>query len=265
MSTAANQLELPLNKEIDMTTAPTYEIKSSTNYKDFKFMGGNRPINKNHVKQLARHMTETGNLTDMFPVTVNDEMFVLDGQHRIKALQKLGWPVHYRIIPGGSLATVRAINGAQKNWSWLDFAHGWEKLGKSEYRWFLSLNDRYPSYGFRALMAFTQPTVMGHRHDGTQTVGFRLGDYKCEDHAKAENLLATYAELAEAAEFHSREFALAMLQIIRGGAYDHGRMLKKLQQRKSTLQEFNSMRDNLRQIEEVYNYDFPDNSRVRLF
>ena len=69
-------------------------IKETKNYAIFKFRPENRPITEAHVRYMFNSL-KVKNLLDRFPVLVNTEIEVIDGQHRIKACERFGIPVKY--------------------------------------------------------------------------------------------------------------------------------------------------------------------------
>ena len=64
------------------------------NYTKFTLFDNNREINETHVEKLIASMRKSGQL---MPVVVTQNMEVVDGQHRLKACEKLGVPVSYVI------------------------------------------------------------------------------------------------------------------------------------------------------------------------
>ena len=76
-------------------TKVLYEI----NYTKFTLFDDNRDINDSHVEELTKSMKKSGQL---MPVIVNEDMEVMDGQHRVKACEQLGIPVAYVINIGGT-------------------------------------------------------------------------------------------------------------------------------------------------------------------
>ena len=69
------------------------------NYTKFTLLDDNRDINDVHVEALAKSMKKSGQL---MPIIVNENLEVLDGQHRLKACELLGLPVAYVVNIGGN-------------------------------------------------------------------------------------------------------------------------------------------------------------------
>ena len=64
----------------------TNKILVTKDYHKFSFLKGNRAINIRHLNNLITSIKEK----DLkMPIIVNEELGVLDGQHRLKAYQTL--------------------------------------------------------------------------------------------------------------------------------------------------------------------------------
>jgi hypothetical protein len=244
------------------------EILETKDYKLFKSLPGNRVINKGHVTQMTRHMALVGNLTGNFPVVVNENMEIIDGQHRIEALKRLKWPVYYRIEKGLGIETVRQINAAQSNWSYMDYATSYAKLGLKAYQWFLEVAEKYP-YGYNVLMVYSGTAARGRRGkdnaESRHTTMFRSGNLKVEEPEKTEEMLGKLAELSEAADHYSRPWAQALYRVFQNSQYDQTRMLNKLKSWEKEIPHFSGVIDYLRLIEDIYNYRAQPEGVVRLF
>lgn len=70
-------------------------MKSTTNYDMFKFRDDNRTkIRKRHVDTLAESI-QRNNQLEKHPIVVNQDMEIINGQHRLCAAKELGIPVYY--------------------------------------------------------------------------------------------------------------------------------------------------------------------------
>lgn len=251
-----------------LTTDKTDKVYETSDYKIFKSLPGNRIKGTGHVNQLRLHMENTGNLTNHFPIVVNEKMQVIDGQHRLEALKQLKWSVCYRIQEGLTIDTVRQINAAQKNWSYMDYATSYADLGNSEYKWFIKLSEQF-GFGYSIIAAYSGITGVMRGTSGSITRHYHLfkqGEFK-PTYAKdvIEVYLEQYKEVSEATKHHNRAFALAMLKIMRVPEYDQDRMLNKIKVMNKELTAFANITDYLRQIEDIYNYKAMPVAIARLF
>lgn len=119
------------------------EILTTTDYDQFKYFVSNREVDKTHVRKLVASI-EQKNLMYIRPAIVTDEMYVIDGQHRIEACRLLNVPVYYIVTEGLTKADIAILNTAQKNWTRLDFINFYAIEGKQEYMTFSKLVNRFP-------------------------------------------------------------------------------------------------------------------------
>lgn len=147
------------------------EILTTTDYDQFKYFVSNREVDKMHVRKLAASI-EQKNLMYIRPAIVTDEMYVIDGQHRIEACRLLNVPVYYIVTEGLTKADIAILNTAQKNWTRLDFINFYAIEGKQEYMTFSKLVNRFPFMRVSCLLEL----VGDHRK-----TKIREGDTRCEE------------------------------------------------------------------------------------
>jgi len=74
------------------------KILLTTNYDMFKLSARNRPINREHLRQLKAAISKCNQL-DVNPILINSEFEVINGQHRLTAAKELGLPIYYMQKP----------------------------------------------------------------------------------------------------------------------------------------------------------------------
>ena len=77
------------------------------------------------------------------PILVNENMEVIDGQHRLEALRKLGYPVYYQIGEGLGLKETIEMNAVQKHWNPLDYANSYAASGLESYQRYLQFHEQF--------------------------------------------------------------------------------------------------------------------------
>lgn len=118
------------------------KIYSTTDYKVFKKIQSNRDVNKGHLKKLVECI-RLKNLLHLFPVVVNKQMDVIDGQHRIRAAEELGVAVYYVVDGSITKADIAMVNSTRKGWAVRDYIEFYAKEGKSVYVDILDLLNEY--------------------------------------------------------------------------------------------------------------------------
>jgi len=105
--------------------------KKTKNYDMFKFIEGNRNIKKSHLNFLTDSI-EKNNLLHLRPIIVDENMNILDGQHRFLAAKELGKEIHYIQCSTDNYKELITLNRNQKNWTLQDFANFYAIQFKNE-------------------------------------------------------------------------------------------------------------------------------------
>lgn len=247
------------DKKKIVSSVLTREIHLTNDYKTFKTLDGNRVVDEHHVKQLQKLMLKNGNLTHEFPIVVDSEGYVIDGQHRLEALKGLGWEIGYRIEEGATIDTVRAINQGNRNWSWRDLAYSYASRGSEPYAWFLNFVDQYGLRFHPALVIAS--SIQGRMN----TAKFNSGDLVIPDKARAHDAARQVVEIQRLVQIVNGDFSSALINVMRSPAYDHDRMLNKLRQQGELLPPKARHTDYMRRLEDMYNFGYSEENRVRLF
>jgi len=88
-------------------------IHKTDKYEVFSMISWNRAINHANIKKLIEE-TEKDFKMHLFPILVDDEMRIIDGQHRFAVCEQLGCPVYYIIKENhyGDFEEIRSVNVA---------------------------------------------------------------------------------------------------------------------------------------------------------
>ena len=118
-------------------------IKMSKDLSVFNELKGNRAKNKSHIKRLAEAISLDVEATAYHPLLVNEHMQIIDGQHRLKALEMLKLPAYYIQVKGLGLADAQALNQLSKQWAPIDYARSFSDLGNKNYTHYLDFKKQY--------------------------------------------------------------------------------------------------------------------------
>lgn len=230
------------------TVASVNDLHRTTDYGKFKILLGNRQLDKQHVKQLVKRMKEN-DLSQYFPILVNEKMEIIDGQHRVRALEELGYPVYYEIKEGLTIDSVISFNSSNKNWNWKDYAQSFADRGNKNYEMFLEL---FIEFGARF-------TTLMYYSTGSQEVGsgskqhiFNDGLFVMKNYEQTHKMLAQYSDIAAEAGVNSREFSIATYRFMRMPYYDHDKMLSKIEAKGAKLNDCYFVNDFLDALEEIW-------------
>ena len=236
----------------------------TSDYSIFNTIEGNRNISREHVSRLANAI-ENKNLLQYFPVLVNENMEVIDGQHRLMAAAKLGYDVHYEVVPGLTIEHVVSINTNLRKWTLMDFIESYIELGKNDYVILKGFIERYKmgaSLSAGLLMGFQALRGGSHIAQTIKDGKFSIGSFD-----QAEKIAEQLQKLASHAEFpvnQDREFVLALVKLNKNPQFDFDRLLAKLKMSGDKLQKRHSAKYYLIHVEELYNWSNSKN-KVELY
>ena len=137
------------NNVIEFSKDEEYNIiYKTTNYEKFKFLDWNRLIKPDHLQRVKESL-EKG--FHSIPILVNENLEVLDGQHRLLACKSLGIPVLYCIEPlkSSSDKIIMALNTKTKIWELRDYIEAYAKTGNfPHYEKMKKFIDKYSEFKY---------------------------------------------------------------------------------------------------------------------
>lgn len=147
-------LENQNKPQIARDTARSYSFKESKfkvyetyDYQLFSFIRTNRVIDESRVKKIADEIKTEGLLFS--PIIVNENLEIIEGQHRAKALiylESLGhpYPLYFIIQPGYSTKEMIVFNKNLDKWKKRDYLRHYVEVGSEAYIHFNDFLDSFP-------------------------------------------------------------------------------------------------------------------------
>ncbi len=134
----------------------TANIYSSSNYGMFHLLPFNRTISRTHVRALIASIKENGVLSHPLMIhtdCIDGEMkyWIVDGQHRFKAFEALGLPVHFTlyrkqgsgpVIKKDIVKLVARVNNTSKGWNLPQYLRTWASLDIEDYKFIQTTYDK---------------------------------------------------------------------------------------------------------------------------
>jgi hypothetical protein len=240
----------------------TVTIERTTDYDKFKFMGGNRAVSVSHVKHLENEMQYNPEMFEAQPILVNENFYIVDGQHRFYAAMNLGLPIYFIVKKGLSIEAARHLNTTQKGWTILDFAKSYADSGRKDYIDFLRVHAKFPRINVSLTILCLQGRSV-HRGDSD----FRRGEFKVNDMDAAIDYLEKIDEVQRiTGQKMNTPMGVSIMRLVRDNEdFDWNHFIDKLSKdsaRNSFIMGVN-VRSCLRSIEDVYN--FQSRFRTRLY
>lgn len=230
-------------------TTPIYQ---TTNYDQFHRITGNRDPDEGHVKALMESMRENGNLTYEDPIIITKDKGIFDGQNRLEACKRLGYPVAYKYRKNATVKGMRISNTYRRNWNWYDFATSFKnETNNPHYSDLLQLHEEY-KLPFGVLIAYCIG-MTSHSAKWLREVFFK-GDFQITDINRTREMLDIYQDYAEAARVKNRDFANAAYRFIstKTSTYNHPHMLTKIKTHRKSLLTCYFEQDYLSTLQEIW-------------
>lgn len=232
--------------------AESNAIMETTNYGLLKTIKSNRAVNDQHVKKIMDSVQQK-NLLRIRPALVNEDMVLIDGQHRHEACRRMKIPIPFQVSKGLTKDDIRFLNSAQKNWSFMDFINYYAVEGRSGFQEFLELHKEYPRIQPSCLIRIvtTDHTRNQEVRNGTIYIGqikqarmickyiYRLNDF--------------WKRKAEFNFVFSGAFVLALQKCVRTAGFDFDRLYSQISKYPDSFRKYTSRNEYLKSLDMLYN------------
>lgn len=231
-------------------------IYKTTDYDGFVFTDWNRDVTPVRVAKMVNSIKKYGWLPE--PVLVNERFEVIDGQSRVKALEKCGLPVEFIVKGGVGMEECKALNLFQQNWGIEDFIDSYVAERNRHYIWLRQLVDEYRGLGKSIVCSIACfPT---EQHSGQYADIIKNGDFKVSEQNKVEikgmcTYLERFSEPFKRVKGHRAVFFSALRFIYRMDGVDKERLLRVVTQSAEahTLASCDTTEGWLINLQELYN------------
>jgi len=205
------------------------KVYMTKDYNKFQRIHGNRSISNSQLKKLERSISRE---LIPIPVVVNESFDIIDGQHRIRVLEKLEKPIYYIIIKGLDLKYVQMLNTNTANWGIGDFLQAYVELGASDYERF----DKFVK-NFDFGIANCLNIVYANSINIYYQEKFKDGDFIFGDHESAEaykyatmirDIMDSVSDRAYRNMIKSTKSVVALLSLFNHTKYHHGTFIERV-------------------------------------
>lgn len=232
-------------------------INKTTEYDRFQFRGDNRPICKKHLKKLQGQIKIRNDL-HLNPIVVNENMEIVDGQHRVKAAQNLELEIYYLIDNDFDPLKIIELNTSQKRWGLADYLNYWIYHGKEDY---VKLKDFADDVKFS--LSICIKWLHTYKLGGQYGNRFRSGLFKFNLRAETLNAMVSTKEFIKVLKSQnfkpvkiltSPNFHQACKFLFENKIVDHNKFFEKMLASPILLKYSLDWTDYLAQFLEIYNY-----------
>jgi hypothetical protein len=234
------------------------KIHKTQDYDLFQRISGNRVVSQSHVNRLLEAIQEDPETITFNPIIVNQNMEIIDGQHRFEAIKRLGLEVYYIQVGELGLHTVQKLNSVGKSWTPMDYAKSYAEIGNPNYETYID---------FKLEFRFNHEVLMRYLSLDNPITGtaFKNGTFKIIDAQKSYKYCTWLKELSEYYERATlRNVALGFLQIFMSPNYDHEQGLRQMKVYGNLFTEQALSNDYARELERIYYHNLRG-QKPRLF
>ncbi len=231
------------------------QVLSTTSYGLFNRVVGNREVDAGKIKRLETSILEH-NLLHLFPIIVDKNYSVYDGQHRLKVAEKNNLEIYYIIDEELVPSDIIRTNSNKWNWSINDYLEHWIELGKEDY---VILKNFTQNYNLSPSLSMV---LLGTLHHSI--VLFKQGRFVVKNVNEAIYLAEIINRLkpyCEKGVWKDREFVFALVTCSKKIKLE--KLVDQASKYTHKLQRRSNLRDYLLQFQDVYN--FRNHIRVKLY
>ena len=247
------QLNLSPSKPLQMNYN---QIHFTYDYDQFKFIKGNRHVDQSHVRNLINSMKIK---YLQIPIDVNEKMEIIDGQHRYMAIKELQLPLFYIVRQGYGIKEMQMANATAKKWNGQNTLESQCALGNPYY---IKFNQFIKDYKINILTG----RILINRQ--TKASEFMKGDFTFTDeqYINGKIIASFLVRIKNQYKIDTMRMPLANAMSILQGKNDFDLNLfeKKLVYLHNRFFPTVTMREQMQQIEDIYNYrnQNPRNFRI---
>jgi hypothetical protein len=206
-------------------------IYKTTSYDMFKNIKGNRLVSPTNYNKLLRSMQEKQLVT---PICVNENMEIIDGQHRYLVAKELGKPVYYYIEEGYREEEMKRANLVSSNWNKNDFLNMFLNQNDPTY---IKIKDLMDKYGI--VISDMIKIIAAIREDNYRETGLAFEEGTIiitdADFIDIENFLECLSLFKDFKQYNRSKFVSAYLELYFHSSYNHSQMVEKYNKRKTQL------------------------------
>lgn len=226
------------------------DVYKTSDYSVFQFSKFNRNV------LLRKEMLEQAKEGILSPVIVNENLMVIDGQHRLKASEQVGAPVEFIVKSGLNEHDIVRMNTVQKPWTLANFIEAFANQGKEEYVKLLNLlNDFYGNTTVVSQVAMNVTSIKPVRE------AIEKGEFEFFNYEKTVEFLTILKKFKEDVNVpYKTKTALALFNLFKVKKFSIEKLTKKVIQRgldeQMRVKTFN-ITEQTKAFLDVYNHAVP--------
>lgn len=227
------------------------KVQSTTNYKQFKKLIGNRNVTEARINKIINSIKKVGYLSN--PIIVNEKMEVVDGQGRLAALERLGLPVEYIVQEGVGIEECISMNLHQTNWNLMNYITSFASRKNENYIKLLKLMQQYNDFNLNAIA--TALYGIGRFSPKIIANGELIISKEAEEIARNRmDYVRQLNETLALMKVNKATLRQALIYMTMFNEVDKESFIEQFKKNGLLLKPFHTLNECMQSIEELYNY-----------
>lgn len=228
------------------------EILRTRNYDMFKLSEENRGVDIRHVQSLVNSIQKK-NLLSSYPIIVNSNYEIMDGQHRFKAAEMLEKSIYYRVDDNFEPEHIARINTVNKKWALDAYMKHYVAKSNKEYE---QTNVFVTKRGVNIYSAVGLLSGRTAQPNNELINKFKNGEFVVKDYEYAVKVVEMRDDFSEFSDdfYKSKTFLNALSRLAKAPEYNHQKMLKKISEKPRAFKKCNTVSQYLEMLTEIVNY-----------
>ena len=223
------------------------DIYRTADFKAFKHVCGNRIEVENRVKKIEASVAQIGYID--VPITVNENMEIIDGQARYEYCRRTNTPIAYHIKEGLNIDHCIAMNISSTNWTMVDYISSYAARGYQSYILTEKFINESPYSLSPTLWALTGTDITNN----CDKIKKGKLDINQDGYTRGKGIITYWGNFDDIITNRKTEFLEAIGYCYLMDCVDNELLIRKVHQRPRDFQTIANVTDAIDVIEDAYN------------
>lgn len=255
-------LNMMVNDDVEVIRTGIIDVSMIDMLKEFpREYGVQRMTDRGNVNRIKQSMSE---LYIPSVIKVNQDWYILDGQHSKEAIKQLaltGVQLVYVMYDtkGKDREICVKLNTTSKQWTVPDYMNMWIDAGKEDYMWLKTIWDKY-KLNYQSALCIATGKRIGSGNQNLEVLRiFKNGRLKITKEQR-EKALMILEQLEEVKTYipdniaKQKSFVGAFIKMAYDTRYNHQRMIEKLDYQRNRIYRCTCQKAYIEMLESIYNY-----------
>lgn len=243
-------------------TESSIKIFYTKDHTIFKSITGNRLLNERKINKIIADIKSGLDFLKYYPILVDENMRVVDGQHRLYVARKLKINIYYIISKTEiELVNIAKMNSNQEGWKNKDFINCFVVNKNSSYEILQNFMDKWKIPLSTAQYLLMYGTAGGDGGNDMKGV-FQSGKFRASFEKEANNVGEKMSMFCNFPKYRTRTFIVALDKIILAKKCDFEILVKNYKENSHMLKIQADHKGYMEILQDIYNIGKSDFVRI---